>query len=176
MTTGCKVFPGITCDEGWQGMELVVYELGSEKVVEVVGEGSGGGGAAGPVTKKDSWKIEKEDALDLAGLLNVLDGVVDSPGRVVVMTTNHPEKLDPALIRPGRINKRMLLGYLLLPEATRMVEHYFGALTNSQLDGLGAAFTPNVFTPAQVEQLCAEYDSIDDFLTLGLPTLGEKQY
>lgn len=39
------------------------------------------------------------DALNLAGLLNVLDGVVDTPGRIVVMSTNHPEKLDPALIR-----------------------------------------------------------------------------
>merc|ERR1719199_2189083 len=51
-----------------------------------------------------------EDALNLAGLLNVLDGVVDSPGRILVMTTNHPEKLDAALIRPGRINKRIHLG------------------------------------------------------------------
>ena len=42
-----------------------------------------------------------------AGLLNVLDGVVDCPNRIVVLTTNHPEKLDPALIRPGRINKKV---------------------------------------------------------------------
>ena len=39
------------------------------------------------------------DRLSLAGLLNVLDGVVDSPGRVVIMTSNHPERLDPALVR-----------------------------------------------------------------------------
>lgn len=45
------------------------------------------------------------DALNLAGLLNVLDGVVDTPGRLLVLSTNHPEVLDPALIRPGRINK-----------------------------------------------------------------------
>ena len=44
-----------------------------------------------------------DDRLSLAGLLNVLDGVVDSPGRIVIMTSNHPEKLDPALVRPGRI-------------------------------------------------------------------------
>jgi hypothetical protein len=48
------------------------------------------------------------------GLLNVLDGVVDTPGRIVVMTSNHPDKLDPALIRPGRINKvrEGLVGFL----------------------------------------------------------------
>jgi hypothetical protein len=34
-------------------------------------------------------------------LLQALDGVVDTPGRLIVMSTNHPEKLDPALIRPG---------------------------------------------------------------------------
>lgn len=45
------------------------------------------------------------DELNLAGLLNVLDGVVDTPGRLLVMSTNHPEVLDPALIRPGRINR-----------------------------------------------------------------------
>ena len=37
----------------------------------------------------------------------MLDGVVDCPNRIVVLTTNHPEKLDPALIRPGRINKKV---------------------------------------------------------------------
>ena len=48
----------------------------------------------------------------LQGLLNVLDGVVDTPGRIVVMTTNHPEALDAALIRPGRIDKKVYLGYM----------------------------------------------------------------
>ncbi|GLE11334.1 hypothetical protein PINS_up023714 [Pythium insidiosum] len=39
---------------------------------------------------------EKKNAkLNLAGLLNVLDGVIDCPGRIIIMTTNHPEKLDP---------------------------------------------------------------------------------
>lgn len=51
-----------------------------------------------------------DDDLNLAGLLNVLDGVVDTPNRIVIMTTNHPEKLDPALIRPGRINKKVRQG------------------------------------------------------------------
>ena len=42
------------------------------------------------------------------------------------MTSNHPEKLDPALIRPGRVNLKIHLGYVELPEATEMVQHYFG--------------------------------------------------
>jgi mitochondrial chaperone BCS1 len=70
-----------------------------------------------------------------SGLLNVLDGVVDTPGRIVVMTTNHPEVLDPALIRPGRINKKVYMGYLHAQEALQMVRHYFpdGELSDEQV-------------------------------------------
>lgn len=37
-----------------------------------------------------------------SGLLNALDGVRSQEGRILFMTTNHKEKLDPALLRPGR--------------------------------------------------------------------------
>ena len=57
-----------------------------------------------------------------AGLLNVLDGVVDTPNRILVMTTNHPEKLDPALIRPGRIDKILYLGARALAAVARSFE------------------------------------------------------
>jgi len=40
-------------------------------------------------------------------LLNILDGVIETPGRMIVMTTNFINKLDPALIRPGRIDIRI---------------------------------------------------------------------
>ncbi len=41
---------------------------------------------------------------------------VHRPNRIIVMTTNHPEKLDPALVRPGRINKKIYLGRIRLPQ------------------------------------------------------------
>ena len=50
----------------------------------------------GPVGTAES--TTSGDKLNLAGILNTLDGVVDTPGRLLVMTSNHPEKLDPALI------------------------------------------------------------------------------
>ncbi|KAA8564679.1 hypothetical protein EYC84_011584 [Monilinia fructicola] len=43
----------------------------------------------------------------LSGLLNIIDGVASHEGRVLVMTTNHPEKLDEALIRPGRVDHQV---------------------------------------------------------------------
>lgn len=63
--------------------------------------------------KKD--KKDKEDKnpnqLTLSGLLNALDGIFNNNGRILVMTTNHPEVLDEALIRPGRIDRKLLFSY-----------------------------------------------------------------
>jgi DNA polymerase III delta prime subunit len=44
------------------------------------------------------------EKLDLSFLLNILDGVLEIPGRIVIMTSNYIDKLDHALIRPGRID------------------------------------------------------------------------
>ncbi|KAH9204471.1 hypothetical protein DL95DRAFT_398457, partial [Leptodontidium sp. 2 PMI_412] len=47
----------------------------------------------------------------LSALLNVLDGVGSQEGRVLIMTTNHTDRLDAALIRPGRVDMKLELGY-----------------------------------------------------------------
>lgn len=48
--------------------------------------------------------------LSLSGLLNILDGVASQEGRVLIMTTNHLDKLDKALIRPGRVDMTVTFG------------------------------------------------------------------
>ena len=113
------------------------------------------------------WKPPK-DQLNLSGLLNVLDGVVDTPGRIVIMTSNHPEMLDPALIRPGRIDKKILLGYMAAEDVVAMVQHYFQTtLTVEQVTRVNEAFGRSGalrLTPAQVEQMTAEYDELDEMI------------
>jgi len=49
--------------------------------------------------------------VSLSALLNVLDGVGSQEGRVLIMTTNHTDRLDAALIRPGRVDIKLELGY-----------------------------------------------------------------
>merc|ERR1712151_664740 len=109
------------------------------------------------------------DKLNLSGILNALDGVVDSPNRILIMTTNHPEKLDPALIRPGRIDKKFLLDYMQGAQAAQMIAHYFSRDEELALDIKGEILTvvdgcPETstkgleITPARLEQLCAEHD------------------
>lgn len=49
----------------------------------------------------------RKSLISLAGLLNVIDGVASHEGRVLIMTSNHPENLDEALTRPGRVDIRI---------------------------------------------------------------------
>ncbi|KAF5253375.1 hypothetical protein FANTH_1692 [Fusarium anthophilum] len=44
------------------------------------------------------------ESISLSGLLNAIDGVASHEGRILIMTTNKPESLDEALIRPGRVD------------------------------------------------------------------------
>lgn len=63
----------------------------------------------GTTSEGGTTATKKADALpkssiSLSGLLNTIDGAASHEGRVLIMTTNHPKKLDPALIRPGRVD------------------------------------------------------------------------
>ncbi|KAK1928899.1 putative mitochondrial chaperone BCS1-B [Phytophthora citrophthora] len=82
------------------------------------------------------------------------------------MTTNHPEMLDPALVRPGRISKKLHLGYMSTVEMEKMYSYYFSTELNpDQRRRLQTLEGSNrVFTPADIEELCAENDSIDTAL------------
>lgn len=51
-------------------------------------------------------KTQNESDLTFSGLLNALDGLVAANAVVTVMTTNHLERLDPAMIRAGRVDRR----------------------------------------------------------------------
>jgi chaperone BCS1 len=61
-----------------------------------------------------------ETGVTLSGLLNALDGVSSREGRVLFMTTNHPERLDPALVRPGRVDRKVELGHATPDQARRL--------------------------------------------------------
>ena len=62
---------------------------------------------AGLSTKENALTL---NGVTLSGLLNVLDGFCAPHGVLFVMTTNHVEKLDEALLRPGRVDYRLFMG------------------------------------------------------------------
>lgn len=77
------------------------------------------------------------------GLLNALDGVASAEECITFMTTNHPEKLDPALLRPGRVDYKVLVN-----NATRyQVEKMFNRFYENE--------------PEKCQQFLARFDSLE---------------
>lgn len=79
-------------------------------------EASKKGHGKGDKETPNDWKVsdlakalkekgnDDKKGISLSGLLNAIDGVASHEGRVLIMTTNIPESLDEALIRPGRVD------------------------------------------------------------------------
>lgn len=79
------------------------------------------------------------NCVTLSGLLNVLDGQMAQEGNVLVMTSNHPEKLDPALIRPGRIDRQFVFENASEYQAGEIFERFFpNNAAKSNFSKLGA--------------------------------------
>lgn len=72
---------------------------------------------------------EKQDQetgrLTKAGLLNAIDGIATPDGRILIMTTNYPDRLDPALVRPGRADVHEHFDYLLPSDQVRMAARFY---------------------------------------------------
>lgn len=76
----------------------------------------------------DRKQVENEgyqSGVTFSGLLNALDGVASADERIIFMTTNHPERLDPALIRPGRIDVKELLDNATPYQVERMFLRFY---------------------------------------------------
>ncbi|KAL2905547.1 Protein HYPER-SENSITIVITY-RELATED 4 [Bienertia sinuspersici] len=68
---------------------------------------------------KDKYgnEVDMDSQISLSGLLNFIDGLWSSCGdeRIFIFTTNHKEKLDPALLRAGRMDMHIHMSYLTMP-------------------------------------------------------------
>jgi len=100
-----------------------------------------------------SFAQVSNEKVTLSTLLNILDGVLEQPGRILIMTSNHPEKLDKALIRPGRIDVIVKFDFCKPHEIAEIVEAFTGvALNENQSNKLQSG----VYTPAEVTQAIFE--------------------
>ena len=109
--------------------------------------------------------------LTLSGLLNALDGAVAGEGRIVCMTTNHPDQLDPALIRPGRVDRRIEIGVADAPTAARFLATFYCLAVDTVRAGAELfAGMPM----AEIQEHCLRYrDSfVDAILSKGRETDG----
>ncbi len=100
--------------------------------------------------KRKRMEENLDDKLTLSFLLNLLDGVLETPGRIIIMTTNYPEKLDKALVRPGRVDMNICFKKCTHTTILDMLVHFYEVDKDSLKD---YSFADGIFTPAEVYQI-----------------------
>jgi chaperone BCS1 len=63
--------------------------------------------------------------VSFSGVLNAIDGLGAQEGRIFIMTTNHPERLDPALLRPGRVDYKLEFSFASSEQVERMFSKFY---------------------------------------------------
>jgi hypothetical protein len=114
------------------------------------------------VVKEDKTEFESQhgfsatgkkintDVLTLSFLLNLFDGILETPGRILIMSSNHPEKIDKAVLRPGRIDLLLNLGYCTPKTIREMFQSFYEReFTEMDFD----IFKETSITPARVQEI-----------------------
>ena len=98
--------------------------------------------------KPDFSKILLDDEpITLDDILNLWDGIRETPGRIMIISSNHYRDLDPALIRPGRIDVTMELSYASHKIIKEMYEHLFDEpIESEKLEPINDGF----YSPAEI--------------------------
>ncbi|XP_071737382.1 AAA-ATPase ASD, mitochondrial-like [Rutidosis leptorrhynchoides] len=111
-----------------------------------------------PIKKKEKEvkgeKNNKGSEVTLSGLLNFIDGLWSACGseRLIVFTTNYVEKLDPALIRRGRMDKHIELSYCCFETFKVLAKNYLDIESHELFENIGRMLKETNMTPADVAE------------------------
>ncbi|VAI80965.1 unnamed protein product [Triticum turgidum subsp. durum] len=99
---------------------------------------------------------EKDDAtkVTLSGLLNFIDGLWSACGgeRIIIFTTNHKEKLDPALIRRGRMDKHIEMSYCRFEGFKVLAKNYLDVIEHELFGEVQRLLEETDMSPADVAE------------------------
>jgi len=114
--------------------------------------------------------ILNDDKLTLSFILNVIDGIQEHPGRILVITSNHYNKLDPALVRPGRIDVSLEMKKASIQLIKSMYKHYFAKNFPKQYVG---QLKDNVISPCEFINYKFRTKKSSEFLKLLINKMNE---
>lgn len=100
-------------------------------------------------------KAVESQPLTMSALLNTIDGAFATDGRLLIMTTNRPEMLDPALLRPGRVDLREHFGFIGRSQAHDLFRRFHP-------DCNPTFNVPDSITAAEVQSILLEHSDDAD--------------
>ncbi|PON99591.1 AAA-type ATPase [Trema orientale] len=121
----------------------------------------------GDEEEKSDHQNDKDSALTLSGLLNFIDGLWSSCGdeRIIIITTNHKERLDPTLLRPGRMDMHIYMGYCTFEALKQLASNYLEISGDHHLYGeIQSLLGETEVSPAQVAEEFLKYENADSAL------------
>ncbi|KAI3524226.1 hypothetical protein L1887_02878 [Cichorium endivia] len=117
---------------------------------------TGPGAPGGPGDPENNGN---NNSITLSGLLNFTDGLWSCCGseRIFVFTTNHIEKLDPALLRSGRMDMHVFMSYCSFPSLKILLKNYLGYddgdIETEILEKLSEVIDEAEMTPADISEV-----------------------
>ena len=112
-------------------------------------------------TAKMLSKLSDEEPITLDDILNVFDGIRETPGRILIISSNHYEKLDPALIRPGRIDVTLELTKASRNTISELYKHLF----NKEIDVEKLANVKEYYySPAELINIYISHKDENEFM------------
>ena len=94
-------------------------------------------------------------------ILNLWDGIRETPGRILVISSNHYDKLDPALVRPGRID----ITHELSNASHNTISEIYYHLFNNKIDETKLLeVKENFYSPAELINIYVSNKNEVDFI------------
>ncbi|XP_021865843.1 AAA-ATPase At3g50940 isoform X2 [Spinacia oleracea] len=108
----------------------------------------------------------QQEKVTLSGFLNFIDGLWSSCGdeRIIIFTTNHKEKLDPALLRPGRMDVHIHMSYCTPGGFKVLANNYLGVTDHELFTDIERLVEEAEATPAEVAEQLMKHDEPDSAL------------
>lgn len=104
----------------------------------------------------------KKDEITLSFILNTIDGIRETPGRIIIITSNNYEDLDEALVRPGRIDITLNMKNANKNTIKEMYNHYYKDNLPKDIENKIIDYK---ISPAKVVNLRLENHKKEDFLS-----------
>jgi hypothetical protein len=131
----------------WGQMLMFAAEDERKKIIEMMREGK-----------------KKDPQIDMSYLLSKLDGLESAEDRIIVATTNNPDKINPALMRPGRFDIKICLGLCTQAMVVDILTNFYKGDEKMRRRITDAKIQGGVYSPLELINMAIQTPNVDKLL------------